>query len=240
MERAFFKYRNKTSDLMGLRLLNDVAFVIPEYDIEFREIPGRDGDFAIDKKRYKPIIREFPCTVSLRKDVTVEQTARRIAAWLYQKPGYSPLWFSGQPGYYQQAICYETLPINEVLRHFGKVVIKFKCQPYRYRMDGERWYRVPKDTRLHNPEMLEAKPMIRIQGSGDITLLMNNQRLDIRGLAEGIVIDCDREMAHWKGERLNHLIASYPFPSLPAGDTVFTWVGQVQSLEIQPRWRTIL
>lgn len=89
-----------------------------------------------------------------------------------------------------------------------------------------------------------ALPILRITGSGNITLMINDRTALIDGLSGTIVLDSDAGVAYseengakvWRGGMVT-LMDGWP-ELRPAGqNNQISWSGSVSRVEIQPQWR---
>ncbi|MFP5521278.1 hypothetical protein [Peptococcus simiae] len=239
---AYFIYKGRSSREFGLRILNDMSLQVPEYDIEFVEIPGRDGDLALDNKRYKSVDRSFRCHLIPPKGQTLDQAVVAIAAWLSLQPGYHKLQWSGEPGYFWQAIYVQGINIVESLRQFGAVELTFRCQPGKYLAIGEQWVNLPPGEKitLHNPGNLPAYPLWKApaengQAERRISITINR--------TEGITfVDAQGDISYDAG---SHIFSGKAdeviyrrLPFLPAASAV-ELTARGGPVYMQPRWRVL-
>lgn len=142
---------------------------------------GRNGDIVTDNKRFKNIDATYK--VAAASDTfSPEQTARKIKHWLQGEAGYFVLSDTYDPNYFRYACYYGKIDIENKLRLLGKATLKFNCKPFRYRIDGQREIRMTETGRIYNPEDWESAPYIKIVGSGDITLSINDASFAFRGI----------------------------------------------------------
>ena len=89
---------------------------------------------------------------------------------------------------------------------------------------------------LLNPTGIQARPLISIAGSGDITLLVGTQIIELEGIEDGIIIDSELQEAYWEGVLKNSCMTG-EFPVLGEGHTAISWTGgTVTRVTIIPRW----
>lgn len=239
---AYFEYKGINSLDMHLRIRNEISFPSPEADIEFIEVLGRDGELAIDNDRLKGVNFPIPVTLNTPSDKTVEEVATDISNWLKNDIGWHPLSFSGSPKYEYVALCYEQFDIAETLKNYGKTVITFRLKPYK-RFKEEETIVLTNGQMLNNPSKRASKPLIYIEGDGDITLKNNDvDWLVLTNVDENITIDSE-SMSVFKG-----ILPRFPkmkshlkplFPILWSGDNEISWTGDVTKVEITPRFEVV-
>lgn len=240
---GWFEYKGINSLSMHLKIVNDISFPSPEADIEFIEVLGRDGELAVDNERLKGV--NFPIPVQLKppKGIDVNIMATKISEWLKSDTGWYPLRFSGLKGYEYIAMCYEQFDIQETLKQYGKTVINFRLKPYKRRIDSNS-VEITNGMSLYNREIRASKPLIKIEGSGDISLKNNGKEwLELRSIDGSITVDSEM-MSVYKGTRpqFGKMISTLTpmFPLLNHGENTITWKGNVTKIEIEPRWEAII
>lgn len=239
---AYFEYKGISSLDMHLRILNEISFPSPEADIEFLEIMGKDGELAIDNERLKGVNFPIPVTLRTPSNKTVEEMATDISNWLKNDIGWYPLRFSGSPNYEYIAMCYEQFNIEETLKRFGKTVITFRLKPYKRFRDDESIILSNGQTIVNKGTRI-AKPLIKIEGHGDITLKNNGKDwLMLTGVDRHITVDSEsmnvfRNNVVQFTKMKAHLKPL--FPQLNVGNNKIEWTGNVTKVEITPRCEVV-
>lgn len=129
-ELISFMYRGTSSAFFSLYVLEvqnlHNAF---ERDIEFIEVPGRDGDLIIDNLRKKSKEITIEAFIDLDEAYTSSFTelCEDIERWLQGTVGVSTLNFSDSPRNYK-AIC-TGVEITETIEGLGEVNVTFLIQP---------------------------------------------------------------------------------------------------------------
>lgn len=243
MIKAYFEYNGRKSSEFGLRIENDISFTSPEADVEFVEVLGKDGELAIDNKRLKGF--DFPVPVRLYAPVgkTVDQVATEISNWLKTDIGWKPFYFSGSPDYEYVAMSYQSFSITENLKRNGRAVITFKMKPYKF-LIGQQTLTLSNGQTLTNEGSRPAQPLIRVDGTGDITLKNNGKDwLKLTDVVNYIKVDSEamviyREIGNAQNKKMYSTLNPM-FPILEVGDNEITWEGTVDQVQIEPRWESI-
>lgn len=200
------------------------------------EIPGRDSPL-IRNVNYKPR-KEIKVKAVVTGDL--QTNARNIKAWLCSDIRDEQIIFSDDPGLYYFGFLDNKLDIEEVIGEVGEVTLTFNVQPYKRRTTGDRYVVVKNNDKIMNSSHTASKPLFHIEGSGDITIKINDQELVLKDIANDIYIDSQEMEAYryTQGELMgqNHHMYS-DFPTLEPGINVFTITGTVSKLELKPRWR---
>lgn len=244
MSEAYFEYKGRKSTEFGLRIQNALSITTPERDIELMEVPGKDGDLAFDKKRLKGVPKPFLCTLDVPDGMTVDLVAKQISEWLRTDVGWSKLVFSGYEGYEYEALCYETFDIEETLKTRGRTVINFRLKPYKFKIGSNSLIVLTNGQTLTNPEKRNAKPLIKITATGNVTLKNNGVEWLILTAVDGyLTIDSAQMSAHKDGlQQFHKMNANIKplFPLLYPGENKITWTGTVTKVEITPRWEAVV
>lgn len=244
MSNAYFEYKGKRSSDFGLRIQNALSITTPEQDIELIEVPGKDGDLAMDKKRLKGVPKPFPCTLDVPEGKTVDSISKEIAEWLRTDVGWDKLYFSGYEGYEYEALCYETFDIEETLRTRGKTVINFRLKPYKFRVGSRNAVEMKNGQAIVNTEKRAAKPLIKIAGTGNITIKNNGLDWLVLTAVDGYITIDSARMSVYKDNtslfsKMNATLDPL-FPLLMPGENKLTWTGTVTKLELIPRWEAVV
>lgn len=116
--------------------------------------------------------------------------------------------------------------------------VTFKVQPHRYLWPEAADIVLTSPTVLQNPCSGESAPIITVNGSGDIDLMVGSSTVMIDGLNGNIEIDCDSKTAFINGDMANtsiHMVGDWPAIETPTCG--INWSGNVTSVTIRPRYR---
>lgn len=228
---------------MYMHIENDISFPSPEADIEFVEVPGRDGELVVDNNRLKGMNFPVPVRLKLPPKISVNETSTKISEWLKTDVGWYPLRFSGSEEYEYIALCYEQFDIAETLKNYGKTVINFRLKPYKRKI-GVSGIELKSGQSIINQSKRASKPFIRVEGTGDITLRKNGEDwLILTSVEDYIHIDSEamsvwRETGRRQFKKMNSTLTPM-FPLLESGENKITWTGDVSKVVINPRWEVV-
>lgn len=231
-----FSYNGKRSyDDMGLIITELPAFSSPERDITFTSVSGRSGDIVTDNKRFKNAEGKYKVAAAT-DTFSPEQTARKIKRWLQGEAGYFVLSDTYDPNYFRYACYSGQLDIENKLRLLGKATLKFNCKPFRYRIDGRQEIHITEPRKIYNPEDWESAPYIKIVGSGNITLSINNDTFAFLNVDGYIELDSEMHMAYKGTELQNDKVTFTTPPAFLPGLNNLSFTGAVDKIIIIPRW----
>lgn len=221
--------------LTGIQIANS-----PKRDISIIQVPGRNGDLAVDNNRWNNV----DITYSFAIPTEFADHFDTFKRALLSQCGYQRLEDSLYPDTFRMAIVKE--PIQpEVMRYnrTGSFDITFHCKPQRYLKNGEVTTTLTEPTTLHGSGFV-AKPLITVYGSGAGMLTVGGTTVEIKDMADQLTLDCElqtayRQVGDGAPENMNGSIYALNFPELREGENPISWSGGVTHVDIIPRWWTI-
>ncbi len=234
-----FVYNGKRSyDDLGLIITESPRFVYPGRSMELTSVMGRDGDVLTDNGCFENVTVEYKVSLINRNSQYIEKKLQNIAICLLNIPKYNILSDTYSPGYFRYAVYTGNISFSNLLQRMGTATLRFSCKPYKYRNDG-RSLRVIRTQELINPEPIASSPYIKITGTGDITLQINNSSFFVEDVDEYIEIDSDLMAAFKETQLQNNKISFTEFPKFEPYTNSITYIGNVSKIETIPRWRTL-
>lgn len=225
VRRPYFIFKDINCNDLGIYVSQMPPEQYPEDEVEFVEVPGRDGYLTINKGRKLPITKTIKATL-LKKE-----NREAVKRWLR---GEGKLILSTEPDVYFKARIAE--PVEFVGTIFGgrKFEVEFLCQPWAYLHTGDKVITIiEKDTIIKNPEDT-SKPLITIYGSGQVDLIINNKIHKFDNIDEYVIVDSELMETY----KETSLVKYYgDFPELTPGENIISWDGNITKIEITPRWR---
>ncbi len=119
----YFKFNNISSETYGLKIKTSNHLSRPAKKVESISVPGRTGNLIIDDGSKENLQIELTCYVDARKNENLYQISKQIGSWLQDPIGYQLLEFSDGERF--NAVCVNQIDINESIRYFGEVTIRF-------------------------------------------------------------------------------------------------------------------
>lgn len=211
--------------------------------IDTVNIPGRGNLILntkpdpLDNDEFSDFEKTYICHVCPEEGRNLEDLAREIYLWLYGKREYGRLEDTYEPMYYRNAYADEPMPISDISRQIlGKIEISFKCRAFKMAKSGELVTTMYSEGSIYNMEGFTSKPYIKIYGSGDVSLYINDRMHAFKNIEEYLEIDSEILTAYKGNELQNNKAVSSIFPKLVAGKNNISWTGNVTKIEIIPRW----
>lgn len=246
--RTSFTFDGKDSRDFHLYIENNVSFPSPETDIDFVEVLGRDGDLAINNNRLKGVDFSLPVIVKPPNQMRLDDLAMDISGWLKKDIGWKKLRIGENSEYEYIAMANSSFDIQRTIMNHGRTVLNFRLKPYKYRKNQQYitlW--VNGNNVVYNRENMEAEPLIKVYGSGDINFKNNGEPwLTLRGVERNIVVDTEMQLVYTetypRRPQYNKMVGATGFPKFHIGENKITWdrTDDSVALEILPRWRSLM
>lgn len=239
---SYIEFNGKRSTEFGLKVTADVSFQSPEKRIEFIEIDGVDGEYAIDKQSLKNTTKSFPCVLTPVQGQTIENQISAISNWLKTAKGWQSLIFGGEPDFIYTAMSHQSYPIDRMFANYGKAVLTFTIKPTKLLTSGVFEEKMKNGQTLYNDGSLPAKPLITIVGTGNISVRIGESVMNLRGVDKGIIIDCkSMVIKSLDGTRpAGEKVSALPLPTIPVGFSKISWTGNVTEVRLLRRWEAIV
>lgn len=240
---SYFTYNGRSSADFGLHIEKKDVFSAPEYDAEFISISGRSGDIINPNRRFSNIKVSYTVFLARKNTAALADVLRDIKGWLYSEPDrYHELSDSYDAEYFRYGVISGSLDIEEQLNKVGSFTVTFNCKPYKYSFAGQEMVSADASTlTITNPTAFESKPYIKLYGSGTVQLMIMP---DGQGTTTWVISDVDEYieidselMNCFKDTTLkNDTVTGDGFPMLKPGTTTIACAGNVQRIEVIPRW----
>ena len=236
----YFTYDNKSSADYGIIITKTNQLSGPERNIEVIEVDGRNEPILNDKGNYKPFELKLECSIDSEL-TNINDISRNIKGWLQSNFKFKKLILSDDPEYYYEAVCINKLDIEEVIEQLGEFQVVFLCNPLKRVVYGENKIILITPKVIYN-NYVNSSPHIKVVGSGDITISINDQKLILKGVEDEIEVDseimnCYKNVDGIITNQNNKMYSE--FPVIEEGRNNINWTGNVTRLEIIPRWAVL-
>ena len=198
-----------------------------EEQIEKIPVPYRNGYLTIRSDRYESYPRE------MRMVCTDKDAIGGINEWL---DGHGVLRTDLDKDGFFIADVVSGLEYENYLRDIDAFSVEFLIEPFFYLDSGEIMITSTTAFSLINPGNIYSQPLITVYGSGDITLNINSQFVQLTGVETSITMDsklalCYRDTLNMGAKMTGEYIL------MDTGTNNIEWTGSVTKIEITPRWR---
>ena len=204
------------------------------------EIPGRSGDLVFPEDAWQNTQQEYEIFKGAGA-IAATKDAREFITLLHGVKGYQRLTDSFDPEIYRLAYLDGEIQMENTRNKIWRAGVSFSCRPERYLLTGEAVSTIASSgSTITNPTAYNSKPLIKITGSGAVTLTVGSYIVSISNISSYINLDCDTQDAYQTlAENRNNLVTveqGDSFPRLVPGSNVISWTGSVTKIEITPRW----
>lgn len=247
MTETYFVFNDESSLNYNLAVRERASYTAAERNIDYIDIMGRNGSLLRDKGTFKNVDEPVSCYLFAKdqKINNIREEASATFRWLKSPRGWCELRYSDDPYYFMKAHVPQMLSFNEVFHLFyvGEGEITFTRKPERWSVTGQQINTLTKSGEvLINPELFESYPIIKVYGSGNITLYVNNKVVVLENITDPITLDSEMKNSYTRTNNVlisaNHKVKN-TLPTLSSGENEIAWIGDVSKIEITPRWWTI-
>lgn len=233
---------------LNVRIERSPRIIRPRRKTTVLSIPGRSGDIVMMEDAWENYDQPYDIFFGTGADLSAEAAADAVSAWLHSASDYARLEDTFEPDIYRLAYFVESLDMYNALTEFARVTIHLNCRPERYLISGET--AVPfaaSGGSINNPTTFQARPLIRVNGSGSGTLTISGQdktySVSLSNISSYMYLDCDRQNAYRTladNQNANvEITQGVDYPRLQPGTNLISWSGGITSIEITPRWYRI-
>ena len=236
-----FVFDGVSSLSFGLSVFGETPLTDPVPDMTDVVIPGRNGVLHQYNNRFAEAPISYTCVaVQEQYRRNIEPLLAGIRGFLLGHQGYYRLEDTFRPDEYRMAV-YKggASPIAHPHNEAGAVTISFSARPERWLKDGERVLAISNGMTVFNPTYFPSKPLLRLYGTGTITIANSagSVALKVTAANQYTDIDCEAQEAY-KGAtncNANVTLVSGKFPILASGNNTITFSGFSQ-VQMTPRW----
>ena len=242
--RSKFEFAGRCSDEFQLTVERLPGITAPAKKYTAVAVPGRNGDLHISDGTYQNFTQSYTCWFR-GPNADSAQLAHAIKEWLLGSQGEQILRDSYDPDHFHRATFLGPMDIEQKLRGYGRCTVSFSCAPQAFLESGKIKVNFDNAGVLHNPTVFTALPIIIPRGGTTGTVTVNDVTVEIKSFDDYLILDCELQNAYTLSEMTgspvnqNQHIYAPKFPVLSPGDNYISYSGDVDSVEIIPRWWTI-
>lgn len=231
MTNDWFEWNGVKCTAKGIHVLEQPPVTVPAERVTYTNVPGRPGSMTTVEGEdvYDDMILTAQCIVADPTQIPV------IAEWL---KGSGTVTFANRPGGFYHARVTNQIPFEKILRGnpHRSFSVNFRCKPFWYQAGVQNVTITASGSTITNPGTVYSEPVITVNGSGDITLMVGTKIIELTGITSSITIDSVLQEAYNGVTDMNaHM--SGEFPVLKPGMNAISWNGNVTSVVVQPNWR---
>lgn len=154
----------------GIYITGESVYDTPERDVDVVEIAGRNGDFLLDKGRWKNLEVTYRCGCFGADQSEFANKIRTFRNLLASRIGYKRITDTYNTTEYRMGTLVNPVEVDSVsYKRAGEFDLTFNCKPQRYLTSGETATTVANNGTLTNPTAYDASPLLAVKGYGTIT-----------------------------------------------------------------------
>lgn len=219
----------------GIYITGEGVYNAPERSVEFVDIPGRNGAFAIDQGRYENIVVTYPAGVFGKDPEEFREALSDFRNAILSQKGYQRLEDTYHPEEFREAIYVAGIEVEPSQKKAGKFELTFNCKPQRWLTIGDYPIPIESGDVLQNPTVFDSSPLLEVEGYG--TVSFNGYDIELDNSPLGVVNLIYR---HSYEDNASIFTTTYHFDRslLNTGDDIYvgassfisSWVSTVQPM----------
>ncbi|QLY82229.1 distal tail protein Dit [Clostridium intestinale] len=235
--KYFIEFNNLNSLDLGLKVTKRPNFPLPKRRYETHDIQDGDGQLVEDLETFDDVKIDVEFNFIDRINIHIKVT--KILNWLNKIDDYK-LYFADDIERHYNVKMIEYTDIERQLKVKGIFTISFICEPYKYYNQNNLISITTNNYSFYSNELVyNAPPLIKVYGSGNVTLTINNEDILLKSISGHIILNSILKEAYNDNiDNLNDKMDGY-FPILKSGLNTLSWIGSVTKIEIIPNWRTL-
>lgn len=202
--------------------------------VETIKIPGRTGTLSYEDGSFENIKISY----KLYTKGDIRQNINAFRNRLLSTSGYCQLADSYEPDIFMRARYVDKFSVDVSDRKNAGLTVNFDCDPRRFLKSGDRLHAIISGESIRNATPFEAKPLIRVYGTGAIAV--GNRTVQVTEADIYTDIDSEIQEAYQGTTNCNNniVLVQGEFPTLAPGVNEITFTGFTEAY-IMPRWWTI-
>ena len=231
MALLYFIWNGTNSNTKHIRVQDKTPIVRPEERVEHVTIPGRPGELT--QVEGDDIYNSYIQTLTLIVDGKANVPA--VEKWL-RGDGY--VTFDTQPDLKQRARVINAVTFSRQSHNLDYWVgeVQFYCEPIKRAVSENTIDVTSSGTSIANAGDLPALPLLKVTGSGAVSVSCGGKTIVIENLTSGWVIDCENKWVLASGVPQYNAYTG-DFPEIPVGGGTLTFTGSVSKIEVTPNRR---
>lgn len=194
-----------------------------------------DGTVYKENESHESYPLDVECTIT---KVFGHEKIKEIKDVLKQRN--CELILSKKPGVILKARLISKVDFDRLIARAGTFLLSYEVQPFGELIEGRKWRTIVNKQLLINLGNYESKPLIKVSGTGTITVTYNSKVMKFINVKKTFIIDVELEDVYGaSGENLNsYMDINSDFNTFPEGEFSIEVTG-ASMVEVMPRWREL-
>lgn len=225
-----FTFGNKNSYTdFGILIAKRPNISMPKRRVSNVIIPGRSSSLKFDEGTYDDITITLECSIIDKKDII--EKIDKIKEWLVIT-GESDLIFSFEQNKKYTAQVVNAIDFKQTLKYTSSFPIIFNCKPFKYSVEEKIITITKNNSTIYNEGTFQSEPVIKVHGSGDIKLKINDDEVTVKKVdgyvtVDSVLKDCYKDEVLKNGDMIGE------FPVLKIGKNVVGFSENVSKVEVR-------
>lgn len=230
----FLTYAGRSSNEFGIWISGESTYDAPERNVTSQEVVGRNGNLLFDMGNFKNITVKYPAAI--KEDMP--SRVRDFLNYAGSLKGYQRLEDTYHPYEFRMGRLKSNVDIESFgyMNRGGKFNLEFDCKPQRFLKSGENTITFTAAGRILNRTQFDAKPYLRIYGSGAGTVGIGSETITITSISSYVDVDCEIMDAFKGSTNCNSNVSFTDDIVLRSGETGIAITGNITQVDITPRW----
>lgn len=232
--RQYLTFGGKSTHDYGIFISGEATFSAPERNVQAQEVPGRNGNLLFDLGNFKNINVQYPSYIA----DDMPDRIRDFLNYAGSLIGYQRLEDTYHPYEFRMAR-FKTNPSVDsagYMNRMGSFTLEFDCKPQRFLKSGEEVVEYTSNGIILNRTNFEAKPFLRVYGSGAGTVGIGSETITISAIDDYVDIDCEIMDAYKGAVNCNSNVSFTDDIVIPPGEVTIAITGAITKIEVTPRW----
>lgn len=253
MERGSFIFDGVESSTVKAMIQARPIIEAPSRKVSWKSVYGTDGDVPFDEGAYGNTNLDLAFFIDGDDLISDRQAFYNLLEGQGVYKEFIP--------YFDPSKIYRVMLSDKISFHnkhfYGEkqqATAKFTVKPYKYLVDSDpitvtsiqdvSGIHIPNFT-VTNPTNYMSQPIIKLMGTGPVTLKVNGKDFNIINIIDTITLSCERQAAYQELVTgfltpMNYQIATRDYPVLKPGINSISVTGDVSQIDIEPRWRSLV
>ena len=230
----FLTFADKSTNDFGIWISGEGTYDAPERNVQEQEVAGRNGSLLFDMGNYKNITVKYPAAIKRN----MPSRFRDFVNYAGSQIGYQRLEDTYHPYEFRMArfISKMSVETSGYMNRTGMFTLEFDCKPQRFLKSGEEPVEFTANGILYNRTMQNAKPLLRVYGTGAGTVGIGSQTITISAISSYVDIDCEIMDAYKGAVNCNGNVSFTDDIVLGPGENNISKSGNITKIVITPRW----
>lgn len=244
MKRGAFIFDGVNSEDLNTLIQYRPIVDAPMRKVETKSPYGIDGDIPFDEGSYSNTEMELILVVNGRNVIADRQALYNVMDTRGMYKEFIPF-FDPEKIYRVMLMDKVQFENTHMYGNAQAVSVKFTIKPYKYLVKNDPVTISGTSGTITNPTNYVSQPIIKVTGTGNVTLKVNGEDFNIRNLPNHITLNSERYIAYQEDTsgnliNMNDRVGTREYPILKPGVNTISATGSVTKIEIQPRWRSLV